>query len=101
MSEDRIAQILQLVATIIAIGVIAGTLAATSRKYGGTIPGMVARILKWAARWLTNLATQYDLFLKNWRSYVAKNPIVMQCEAKEKPPAVADFSSYAKVKTRA
>ncbi len=91
MNEDRA---LQVAAILIAVGVIVGTVRAIAHRFGGTVPGMVARTLKWAARWLTNLATQYDVFLKNWRTYVAKNPIVMQCEAKEKPAVSVDSQTF-------
>ena len=94
MNEDRIPQVLQAIATLIAISVIVGTLVTVSRKFGGTIPGMVARMLKWAARWLTNLATQYDVFLKNWRAYVVKNPIIMQCEQKGEQKASTDYTTF-------
>lgn len=80
MNEDRIPQALQAAAILISIGVISGTILTIARKHGGTVPGMIARTLKWVARWISNLATQYDVFLKNWREYVKKNPIVMQCE---------------------
>lgn len=100
MIEDRV---IQTIATLIAVGVIVGTIRVLAHKYGGTVPGMIARMLKWAARWLTNLAIQYDVFLRNWRAYVKKNPIVMQCE--DKTPASAqppvELASFTVTKKKA
>ena len=86
MSEDRVMSFIQAAATLICTGVLMLVVYATARKHGGTIPGMVARMLKWFARWVTNLAIQYDVFLSNWRAYVKNNPIVMQCEVSDEPP---------------
>lgn len=80
MHEDRIPDIVTLVAKIIGAGMIAITIRVMAYRYGGTVPGFIARSLMWIARWITNLAIQYDMFLRNWRIYRERNPIVMRCE---------------------
>jgi hypothetical protein len=93
MNEGRA---LQVAAILICVGVISGTVLSLARKFGGTVPGMIARTLKWLARWVTNAAVQYDVFLCNWREYVEKNPIVMKCEKKAKKTVASNIRQLKK-----